>query len=80
MTDSLSKGYEVPTTKTIGGEIYRVHANGRKNPYAYWNEDEAEGAAKRLRSLGWSARVYKHTVKADHPNARYPYILYKRKG
>ena len=74
MTDTLAGDWDISKSKTIGEESYRVHANGRSNPYAYWNKTSAENAAKRLRSLGWSVRIYPTPNRAD------VFVLYKRKG
>lgn len=78
MTDTLAGvGWNISHSKMIDGELYRVHTDGRNRPYGYWSEKQADNAAKRLRSLGWSARVVYHTARSN-PGA-HPYIIYKRK-
>lgn len=74
MTSLLAEDWNVPRTKTIEGETYRIHAEpGRgRNPYGYSTESSAEIAAKRLRNAGWSARIF--TI--EHGT----HVIYKRKN
>lgn len=64
--------------RKFNGLQYELHMKKKTNQYDYPHEydtkSQAEGAADRLRSMGWLARV----VKSPYYGTK-PYLIYKRK-